>query len=345
MANVKHILRQLFDWAPSVLAWEKDNIGLLIGSKTAEVTGIAITLDVTEQTVEEAIRLSANLIVSHHPLIFHPLKSIRTDDKQGALLSLLLKNDIAVIAMHTNADASQNGLNVALARKLGLQEIRSLEPVRGSLRALRFHYRSDAEARTSCIEFLSGEEELDWSLLPGMDGEELIEIHAPEWRERELITELTKRFGADLISTHVSATTDLLERHGMGVIGNLAEPVPFSEFLTLTKKEISPSVLRATRVADESRVLTVAICTGAGGSMIHAAHKSGADVFLTGECTYHHFVDAPVGMILVDVGHFESEKIFIPLCFEELSKRLFAETEKIDIFPLMNCENPITYIT
>jgi dinuclear metal center YbgI/SA1388 family protein len=131
MTTVNDILHLLLAWAPRHLAWERDNIGLLIGAATAPVHRVLVCLDVTPETVHEAREREADLIVAHHPLIFHPLRSIRTDDVAGRMLVDLLGAGISVIAMHTNADAAEQGLNIALAAKLGLENVRPLEAPRG----------------------------------------------------------------------------------------------------------------------------------------------------------------------------------------------------------------------
>lgn len=131
MTTVNDILHLLLAWAPRHLAWERDNIGLLVGSGSAGVHRVLVCLDVTPETVREARERNADLIVAHHPLIFHPLRSIRTDDVAGRMFVDLLGAGISVIAMHTNADAAEQGLNTALAAQLGLSGVRPLERPRG----------------------------------------------------------------------------------------------------------------------------------------------------------------------------------------------------------------------
>jgi dinuclear metal center YbgI/SA1388 family protein len=136
MTTVNDILQLLLAWAPRHLAWERDNIGLLLGAAETPVHRVLVCLDVTPETVREAQQRHADLIVAHHPLIFHPLRTIRTDDVAGRMLVDLLGAGISVIAMHTNADAAEQGLNVALAARLGLENVHPLEAPR------------DADART-----------------------------------------------------------------------------------------------------------------------------------------------------------------------------------------------------
>lgn len=123
MITVKDIERMLFDWAPADLAAGWDNVGLLVGDGEREVHRILTSLDITESVVDEAIHKGADVIVSHHPVMncaWHPVQSLRMDDRQGRILTKLVTNRISAICMHTNLDAAEGGVNDILAHKLGL---------------------------------------------------------------------------------------------------------------------------------------------------------------------------------------------------------------------------------
>ena len=123
MTTVRDVERFLYDWAPAGLAAEWDNVGLLVGDPEREVRRILTTLDFTEAVVEEAIGAGVDLIVSHHPVMncaWHPVQTLRTDDRQGRILTKLVENHISAICMHTNLDAAEGGVNDILAKKLGL---------------------------------------------------------------------------------------------------------------------------------------------------------------------------------------------------------------------------------
>ena len=123
MVKCRQILNILEQWAPKKLAEAWDNPGLLVGSEQQEVTKILTCLDVSDAVVAAAEAQGAQLIVAHHPLLFHGIKKIRTDLSDGARLQRLLKADIAVIAAHTNLDSAPGGVNDVLARAIGLTEI------------------------------------------------------------------------------------------------------------------------------------------------------------------------------------------------------------------------------
>ncbi|MDD5759040.1 MAG: Nif3-like dinuclear metal center hexameric protein [Desulfobulbaceae bacterium] len=124
--SIQHILTIANSLAPFSLAEEWDNVGLLIGDPGQEVTGIMIGLDPTSQLLDEALARNANLVITHHPLIFSPLKSIRTDQATGAVIGKAITQHIGIIACHTNLDVVPNGVSNILARHLGLIDLTPL---------------------------------------------------------------------------------------------------------------------------------------------------------------------------------------------------------------------------
>ena len=129
MATVREIESVLYDWAPKELAASWDNVGLLVGDPEAGVKTVLVALDITQQVVEEAVELGAELIVAHHPVMncaWHPVQTLREDDHLGKKLRTLIRGNISAICMHTNLDAAEGGVNDVLAEKLGLTEISPL---------------------------------------------------------------------------------------------------------------------------------------------------------------------------------------------------------------------------
>lgn len=123
--NIKEVVNALEKFAPLPLQEGFDNAGLQIGlTETHEVSGALLCLDVTEKVVDEAIALGCNLIVSHHPLLFHALKRIDGSNDVQRTLVKALKNDITVVSMHTNMDNATGGVNFKMAEKMGLTNMR-----------------------------------------------------------------------------------------------------------------------------------------------------------------------------------------------------------------------------
>lgn len=127
MAKVASLINTLNQWAPFDTQMDYDNAGLLVGDENTTINGILSCLDITDAVIDEAIKIGANVIVAHHPLIFRKIKSIRFDNEEGRLIRKLIKHDINHIAVHTNLDAAQDGVSYLLAKQLGLSELEILE--------------------------------------------------------------------------------------------------------------------------------------------------------------------------------------------------------------------------
>ena len=124
--KLKDILAFLGKLAPWDLAESWDNVGLMVGDPDQDAAGVLVALDPSLPVLEEAISRSTNIIVTHHPLIFHPLKSINTATSQGQFIQKALQNDISVISCHTNLDVIADGVSDALASTLGIQQTKPL---------------------------------------------------------------------------------------------------------------------------------------------------------------------------------------------------------------------------
>lgn len=127
MATVREIYQYLDGLAPFSLQMDFDNAGFLVGRGDRQVTRLLVSLDITEEVVAEAAELGCQLIVSHHPVIFFPAKSITDADPTGRILLSLAERQIAAVCAHTNLDAVHGGVNDALAQKLGLVQIEQLK--------------------------------------------------------------------------------------------------------------------------------------------------------------------------------------------------------------------------
>ena len=125
MTTVREIESFLYGWAPRELAESWDNVGLLVGDPEAAVERVLVALDITPQVAEEALERGCQLIVAHHPVMncaWHPVQTVRADDRQGRTLTALLRGGVAAICMHTNLDAAEGGVNDILAERLGLTQ-------------------------------------------------------------------------------------------------------------------------------------------------------------------------------------------------------------------------------
>ena len=128
MTRVSDIVRSMHRWCPPETAQSYDNVGLQVGDGTRAVERVLVALDLTPAVVQESISVGAELVITHHPAIFRPIRALRADDLVGGMLMRLIEERIALLAAHTNLDAARNGVSTALARQLGLEDLRFLSP-------------------------------------------------------------------------------------------------------------------------------------------------------------------------------------------------------------------------
>ncbi len=129
MRELKEIIEFMNSFCPPELAFDGDNVGLIVGRNNKNVSKVLISLDVDEKVACEAISLGADVIISHHPLMFHPIKRLTDTSPEGRTLMSLIQNDISLFSAHTNLDCVRGGLNDFLAQKLGIENTKVIEPV------------------------------------------------------------------------------------------------------------------------------------------------------------------------------------------------------------------------
>ena len=256
--KVKDVTQVIEGFAPLSIQEKWDNSGLCIGSPDAPVSSVLFGLDCTPELVDEAIECGADMIVTHHPLIFSGLKKISPDDMVGEAVFKAIKAGISIYAAHTNADKVIAGVSGAMAAKLGLQN----------------------------VEILSE------------DGEGI----------------------------------------GLGVVGDLVEPMTAQQMVEMVKDRFALKTVKASKPVD-GMITRVAMCGGSGGSLIGAAKAAGAQLYISGDISYHNFFTSE-GFMLMDIGHYESEIEIVDILFSLVKKKF--PTFAVRITQNMH-SNPIYY--
>lgn len=364
MTRISEVIATLEEFAPGQLQESYDNSGLLTGNPEWAVKGILVSLDVTEAVIEEAIEKKCNMIVSHHPIIFGGLKKLTGSNYVERCVILALKNDIALYACHTNLDSVHNGVNAKIAEKIGLQNVRMLDPLKGNLRKLvTFVPLNKAEAVRQAIfdagaghignydhcsfnmegtGTFRGNEETDpyvgEPLKEHHEKEVRIELIYRKAREKAILRALLESHPYEEVAYDIYPLENADEGRGIGMIGELEKGTDLKEFLTLLKDRFSADGIRYTHETGK-QIRKIAICGGSGSFLIGKAIAAGADAFVTGDIKYHQFFDADGKIVLVDIGHFESEQFTVELLGSILN-------EKFDTFATyFSCvnTNPIKY--
>lgn len=257
--KARDIASAIETFAPLPIQEDWDNSGLCIGSPDQEVHGVLLGFDCTPELVDEAVACGADLIVTHHPLLFGGLKKISPDDPVGLTVIKAVSAGIAVYAAHTNADKVLAGVSGSLARMLGLDDIQVLD------------------------------------------------------KEDEGI--------------------------GLGAVGNLPQPIPGEEFIAYLKARLHLKVARCSRVP-QCRISRVAVCGGSGSSLIPNALEAGAQAYVCGDISYHHFF-TPKDFMVIDIGHYEGEVEIVNILFSLLKKKF--PTFAIRTSANLAGSNPVLY--
>ncbi len=363
--KIKEIVNALEMFAPLPLQDGFDNAGLQVGLTDAEATGALLCLDVTEAVVEEAIALGFNLIVSHHPLIFKGYKSLTGRDYVERCIMKAIKNDIVIFSMHTNLDNALQGVNYKIAEKIGLKNLRILEPKENSLlKLVTFVPVKQAQAvreavfqaGCGCIgEYDSCSYNLEGTgTFRAQEGThpycgEIGKLHQEPEVRIETILPKFKRGAVEkaLIEAHpyeepaydFYPLENAWMQTGAGVVGELDEAETETDFLKRIKKTFEVGCVKHTSL-NGRLIQTVALCGGAGAFLLPKAVKAHADVFITGEVKYHDYFYYENDILVAEIGHYESE---------QYTKEIFYSIIR-DLFPTLSVQmthvntNPIKYL-
>lgn len=365
--KIAEIIAAIEHAAPRALQEDYDNSGLQLGDTGRECSGVLLSVDVTPAVVEEAVRTGCNLILSHHPLLFKGLKRIAGKTEVEKSVAIAIKHDITVYAAHTSLDNARYGVSARMAEMLGIVNSRPLAPVEGKmLKLVTYVPASHAEAvreamfaagaghigdYDSCSYNLNGTG--TFRALEGShpfvgrrgeihsEAETRIEVIVPTWLadgvERALIGSHPYEEPAYEFVQIAGPCRSL----GCGAIGELPVELMPVEFVELVKATFGTPVARCTEAVNSTRrIKRVALCGGSGGSFIGAALGQGADAYITSDTRYHDFIDYGSGLLIVDIGHHESES-----CTKQIFFRII--TEKFPNFAVRYAHtdrNPINYV-
>ncbi|MCD6332189.1 MAG: Nif3-like dinuclear metal center hexameric protein [Bacteroidales bacterium] len=364
MPSARDIIEVLEQVAPLALQESYDNAGLLTGQPDTPVTGVLVALDPTQEVLDEAISSGCNLIITHHPLVFQPLKTLSGEGWVKRLLVKAVKYDLLLYAAHTNLDMIPAGVSGRMADLLGLTNRTVLVPRKEDLLKLVVYVPDAYIGKVSDALFSAGaghighydscsfrthgtgtfRGDLESNPRVGKRGQL---HHEEEYRlETVLPRHLTGRILREMIKVHPyeEVAYDLFpllneySGQGIGIIGNLPEALGEKAFLDLVKKKFGVVTIRHSDWINRP-VRKVALCGGSGGEFIPQALTSGADVYLTGEIKYHQYADADGKMLFADIGHFESEQFTASLIYDLISEKF----PKFAVHLSKNITNPIKY--
>lgn len=362
---LKEITQYIESVAPLAFQESYDNAGLIIGRLDDEISGILITLDVTEEILDEAISKNLNLIVCHHPIVFSGIKKLNGKTYIERCVAKAIKNDIAIYAAHTNLDSVFGGVNSKICEKLELQNCRILAPTPGFLKKLvTFVPIADAEkVRNAILEAGAGHignydscsfNQTGSGTFRGNDRtnpyvgeknqlhteeETRIETIFPKHIQSKVIQALLQTHPYEEVAYDIYSLDNEYSQSGIGMIGELAHPMKELEFLRKLKETFNCEVVKHTQLLGKP-VSKVAVCGGSGSTYLGKAMAQNADIFISGDFKYHQFFDAESQIIIADIGHYESEQFTKEVFYELLTKKFPKFAIHLSDFST----NPVSYL-
>ncbi|MEN8115531.1 MAG: Nif3-like dinuclear metal center hexameric protein [Bacteroidota bacterium] len=346
MTKIKDITNFFESLAPLSLQESYDNSGLIVGDYDGEVNTVLVTIDATEEIVDEAIEKKAELIVAHHPIVFSGLKRITGKSYVERTLLKAIKNNIAIYAAHTNLDSITGGVNSKICEKLGLENCRILQPAKGQLKKLATFVPVEYADKVREALFNAGAGHIgnydscsynteglgsfrgDENTNPfiGKKGEVhfekevRIETIFPGYLQGKVIPALLSAHPYEEVAYDIYPLDNKFDNIGMGMVGTLPNEDTEKEFLQELKDTFKTGVIKHTALKNKP-VKKVAVCGGAGSFLLTQAIAAGADFFVSGDFKYHQYFDAENKIVIADIGHFESEQFTKELFYELLTKK------------------------
>ena len=364
--TVRGIQEIMEAWAPLDIAWERDNPGLQAGDTGRRVRGILVALDVTEPVVKEAKGAGANLIVSHHPLLFRPLRSLTTRSGTERTLTALARGGIALYSAHTNLDFTRGGTSFALAEALGLATEGFLtSSFRTESKIVTFVPPSHADSVAAAMAgagagvigaydgcsfrtegtgtFRGGKgthPAVGKAGVPEHAREIRLEMVAPRRAVHTVVDALKGAHPYEEVAFDVYPLDNTSGAYGMGALGTLPRAVPLADFLGRVRRALRTRSLRWSG-DPRSRVRRVAVCGGSGSELLPQAIAAGADAFVTADVRYHTFQEAGTEITLVDAGHFETEFPVVAAVVDRLRGEIRARGARIPVRASSQATNPV----
>jgi dinuclear metal center YbgI/SA1388 family protein len=345
--KLREILSDFELFAPLAYQEKYDNSGLAVGDPEMEVTAVLLCIDVTVEVLEEAEQLGANLVVSHHPVVFKPLTKLTGSNAVEKIVMLAIRKNIALFSAHTNLDNVLHGVNHKICVKLGLAEPEILVPLQHALQKLVVFVPVNHADTVRNALFDAGAGHIgnyDWcsfnnngygtframegaNPFVGMVGklhtenETRIETIFPSAYQKAVIQALLKSHPYEEPAFDIYPVENTLLSAGSGMLGKLAKPVNETEFLEQLKTIFNCRYLRHSRLLNKP-VSRIAVCGGSGSFLVPAAIAAGADLFITGDVKYHEFFNAEDRILIADIGHYESEQFTIEIFYDILIKKI-----------------------
>jgi len=344
---IQDVINHLETLAPLSYAEDFDYVGLLVGNKNTEVTGVLVTLDTLETVVDEAISEKCNLIVSFHPIIFKGLKKLTGKTYVERVVLKAIKHNIAIFSIHTALDNSYKGVNAKICELLQLKNKSILIPQPSTIKKLTTYVpvKEATNLRDALFKAGAGQignyENCSFNVngfgtfkatnkaAPTLgqigeihtENETKLTVTFAKHLESKILKTLFKTHSYEEVAYEIITLENKNQHIGMGMIGEFKEPITEFNFLKHLKSIFKTGCIKHSPLLNKS-IKKVAVLGGSGSFAIQAAKSAGADAFVTSDLKYHDFFTAEDNILLADIGHYESEQFTKNLLVEHLKKKI-----------------------
>ena len=358
MATVADIINVMETVAPARLAEKWDNVGLQLGQEDWPVRNIWISLDPSFDVIDKACQSGVDLLITHHPLIFDPLKSIDFKTPIGSVIKMAAQHQLALFVAHTNLDSAAEGINDFLARRIGLKDLKALKissklniykvviyvPLEHEQRVLNalFETKAGEVGPYTCCSFRGlgkGTFKPGSSARPysgkideiSTADEIRIETVVRENDIGDVIKKLSAVHPYETMAYDIYPLMDPGGTEGLGRVGTLDKSLDLVSFAKTIKKKLRLNTIKIAGKSDLT-VKTAAVCSGSGSGLMNEFLSSGADVYISGDLKFHdaRAVEG-VGLGLIDIGHFASEHVMVDMLADRLKDILINAGMDINV--------------
>jgi len=343
---IKDITNHLESIAPLALQENYDNCGLLVGNANDECFAALLTLDCTEEIIDEAIAIGANLVIAHHPIIFGGIKKLNGKNYVERTIIKAIKNNIAIYAAHTNYDNINNGVNEMICNKIGLTNCKILVPKPQTLQKLITYCPvNNAEmVRTSLFAagagnignysncsfssegygtYMANENANPTAGEIGKlhtEKEVKIEVIFPFYSEQKIVEALVKSHPYEEVAYDIISISNTSNLFGSGMLGVLENELSEHDFLKQLKLTFGLQAIKHTNLLNK-KIKTVAVCGGSGSFLLGHAIAANADVYVSSDFKYHEYFNAENKIVIADIGHFETEQFTPQIFYNHIIKK------------------------
>lgn len=362
--TIKEVISIIENQIAMPQAEDFDNVGLLCGLPSRNVSGVLVCHDALENVIDEAIVKNCNLVVCFHPIIFSGLKSLTGKNYVERAVLKAIENKVAIYAIHTAFDNDYSGVNAGICNALGLKNLKILQPKKNNLKQLNVYVPNDYAEQLKETLFSAGAGNIGFydecsfktegsGTFRPIEGsnpfsgqknvredadESMISVIFEAYKQHQIVAAMKEVHPYEEVAHQIYSLDNENQYAGLGMYGEFDNEMDEKDFLRFIKDKFNVEVIKHSDFTDK-KVKRVGVLGGSGASGIKSALAKKCDAYITGDLKYHDYFLAESKMLLCDVGHYESEQWVAQQLFEILS-------QKISTFAILNSSektNPVNY--